>query len=187
MQTIDTELAGVKIVVPRRFGDARGDLAEVWNAADFAAVGIDARFIQDNHIRNPRRGTVRGLHYELPPAAQGKLVRVTRGALFDVVVDIRRGSPSFGRHFHSALSAENGRQIWIPPGFAHGCCTLEDDTEVHYRMTEYYRPALERGIAWNDPDIMIAWPVRAEEAILSERDRAMPRFAAQPDLFEYAA
>jgi dTDP-4-dehydrorhamnose 3,5-epimerase len=176
----------VKIVVPRRFGDTRGDLAEIWNAAAFAAAGIDARFVQDNHIRSPRRGTVRGLHYQVPPAAQGKLVRVTRGALFDVVVDIRRGSPSFGRHARSVLSAENGHQIWIPPGFAHGCCTLEDDTEVHYRMTEYYRPAQERGIAWNDPEIMIAWPITTEEAILSERDRALPRVAAQRDLFEHA-
>jgi dTDP-4-dehydrorhamnose 3,5-epimerase len=185
MNIIETDLRGVKIVVPRRFHDARGDLAEVWSAARFAEASIGSSFVQDNHIRNLRRGTVRGLHYQVPPAAQGKLVRVTRGALFDVVVDVRRGSPSFGRHAHSVLSAENGHQIWIPPGFAHGCCTLEDDTEVHYRMTEYYRPTLERGIAWNDPEIRIAWPVAPQAAILSERDRALPRFGEQRDLFEY--
>jgi dTDP-4-dehydrorhamnose 3,5-epimerase len=184
MEVIETALAGVKIVVPQRFDDARGDFSEIWNAERFAAAGITAAFVQDNFVRNRRRGVVRGLHYQLPPDAQGKLVRVTRGAVFDAVVDVRRGSSAFGHHATSILSAENGHTLWIPPGFAHGYCTLEDDTEVHYKVTAYYRPARERGIAWNDPELTIAWPIAPEEALLSARDRALPRLAAQPHLFE---
>jgi dTDP-4-dehydrorhamnose 3,5-epimerase len=171
--------------VPPRHTDARGDFSEVWNAARFAEAGIAAAFVQDNHVRNARKFTVRGLHYQIAPAAQGKLVCVMRGAIFDVVVDIRRGSPDFGRHAVSSISAENRRELWIPPGFAHGYCTLADDTEVAYKATEYYRPELERGIAWDDPEIMIAWPVSPAAALLSDRDRTLPRLAAQPDLFEF--
>ena len=140
--------------------------------------------MQDNHIRSPRRGTLRGLHYQLPPAAQGKLIRVTRGAIFDVAVDIRRGSPTFGQHAAVVLSADNWHQLWIPAGFAHGYCTLEDDTEVQYKVTDFYSPAHERGIAWDDPSLAIAWPVDIE-AMLSERDRMLPHLAAQPDIFAY--
>lgn len=185
MQVTETALPEVKIVVPQRFEDARGDFSEVWNADRFAAAGIVAAFVQDNHVRNRRKGTVRGLHYQLPPAAQGKLLRVTRGAICDAVVDIRRGSPNFGRHQTSVISAENRHELWVPPGFAHGYCTLEDDTEVQYRATEYYRPSLERGIAWDDPELMIAWPVSPKEALLSDRDRALPRLSEQHDIFEY--
>ena len=184
MEVIETTLAGVKIVVPQRFSDARGDFSEVWNAKHFADAGIVADFVQDNHVRNARKFTVRGLHYQISPAAQAKLVRVTRGAIFDVVVDIRRGSPGFGRHATSEISAENRRELWVPAGFAHGYCTLADDTDVTYKVTEYYRPELERGIAWNDPEIMIAWPVSPAAALLSDRDRKLPRLADQPDLFE---
>src|SRR5262245_48681416 len=124
MEVIETALPGVRIVVPKRFSDPRGEVSEVWNAARFEAVGMGAHFVQDNHVHNPRKDTVRGMHYQIAPAAQGKLVRVTRGAIFDVVLDIRRGSPNFGCHASSILSAENGHELWVPEGFAHGYCTL---------------------------------------------------------------
>jgi dTDP-4-dehydrorhamnose 3,5-epimerase len=181
----DTRLRDIKVIVPQRIGDARGFFSEVWNARLFSEIGIDAAFVQDNHIRNPVAATMRGLHYQLPPSAQGKLVRVTRGAIFDVAVDIRRGSPSFGHHVGEVLSAENWRQLWVPSGFAHGYCTLEDDTEVQYKVTDYYDPPRERGIAWNDPELGIAWPIEAERLIISDRDRRWPRLAEQADLFEH--
>ena len=125
------------------------------------------------------------MHYQISPAEQGKLLRVTRGSMFDVAVDIRRGSPTFGRHADAVLSADNWYQLWIPPGFAHGYCTLEDDTEVQYKVTAVYSPAHDRGIAWDDSEILITWPVTAETVILSDRDRKLPRLADQPDLFDY--
>jgi len=184
MKLFDTTLPEVKIVVPRRIVDARGLFCEVWNAREFASIGIDPNFVQDNHVSNPRKGTVRGLHYQIPPAAQGKLIRVSRGAIFDVAVDVRRRSPTFGRYAHAILTADNWKQFWVPIGFAHGYCTLEDDTEVQYKVTDFYSPAQDRGIAWNDPDIMIAWPVTAEDALVSERDQMHPRLDQQPDLLE---
>lgn len=186
MKFLDTALPDIRIVLPQRIGDVRGFFSEVWNARDFSSVGVHAVFVQDNHVRNPHKGTLRGLHYQVPPAAQGKLLRVTRGAVFDVAVDIRRGSPSFGRHAAAVLSADNWYQLWIPPGYAHGYCTLEDDTEVQYKVTDFYSPSCDRGIAWDDPRLMITWPVTAETATLSERDRNLPRLAEQTDLFEYA-
>jgi dTDP-4-dehydrorhamnose 3,5-epimerase len=187
MQIIDTALAEVKILLPRRISDRRGFLSEVWNARDFASAAIDAAFVQDNHIGNRLKGTLRGLHYQVPPAAQGKLIRVTRGSVVDVAVDIRRGSPTFGRFCTVVLSVDNWHQIWVPPGFAHGYCTLEDDTEVQYKVTDFYSLRHERGIAWNDPQLAIPWPVTPETATVSERDRMLPCLAAQPDLFEYRA
>ncbi len=171
--------------MPERIGDTRGFFSEVWSARALAAAGIDAAFVQDNHARSPRKGTLRGLHYQMPPTAQGKLVRVTRGAILDVAVDIRRRSPTFGHHADAVLSADNWRQLWVPPGFAHGYCTLEDDTEVQYKTTDYYSPPHERGIAWNDPALAIRWPLSGETVIVSDRDRALPRLAEQPDLFEH--
>jgi dTDP-4-dehydrorhamnose 3,5-epimerase len=185
MKFSDSWLPEVKVVLPKRIGDARGFFSEVWNAREFAAAGIEARFVQDNHVRNPLKGTVRGLHYQVNPAAQGKLLRVVKGAIFDVAVDVRRGSPTFGRHADAVLSADNWYQLWVPPGFAHGYCTLENDTEVQYKVTDFYSPPHERGIAWDDPDIMITWPVSSESAVISERDRKLPRLAMQSDLFEY--
>jgi dTDP-4-dehydrorhamnose 3,5-epimerase len=185
MQIFDTSLPEVKIVAPKRIGDARGFFSEVWNVRDFAEAGIMASFVQDNHIRNPLKGTLRGMHYQLAPATQGKLLRVTRGSIFDVAVDIRRGSPTFGLHAAAVLSADNWQQLWVPAGFAHGYCTLEDDTEVQYKVTGYYSPAHDRGIAWNDPALRINWPVMEDSVLLSERDRKHPRLADQPDLFEY--
>jgi dTDP-4-dehydrorhamnose 3,5-epimerase len=183
-RVIETALPEVKIITPQRIGDSRGFFSEVWNERDFAAVGIEVAFVQDNHIRNPLRGTLRGLHYQMRPTAQGKLVRVTRGAILDVAVDIRRGSPTFGRHAAVPLSAENWQQLWVPVGFAHGYCTLEDGTEVQYKVTDFYSPPHERGIAWNDPELAIHWPIDAEALIISDRDRALPWLAAQPDLFD---
>ena len=156
-------------------------------ARDFAAARIGAAFVQDNHARNPHKGTVRGLHYQVPPTAQGKLIRVTRGAVFDVAVDIRRGSPTFGQHAAAVLSADNWYQLWIPTGFAHGYCTLEDDTEVQYKTTDFYAPGQDRGIAWDDPDLRISWPVTGDNACLSDRDQSHPRLAQQKDLFEQPA
>jgi dTDP-4-dehydrorhamnose 3,5-epimerase len=186
MQIMDTALAEIKVVMSQRIGDTRGFFSEVWNARDFASVGIDAAFVQDNHVRNALKGTLRGLHYQVPPVAQGKLVRVTRGAIFDVAVDVRRGSPAFGRHAAAVLTADNWYQLWIPPGFAHGYCTLEDDTEVQYKTTDFYSPTYDHGIAWDDPALMITWPVTLETAIVSERDRTLPRLCEQTQLFDYS-
>src|SRR5476651_694570 len=187
MDLMNTALPEVKIVLPKRVGDARGFFSEVWNSRDFAAVDISAAFVQDNHIRNPLKRTLRGLHYQIGSAAQGKLLRVTRGAIFDVAVDIRRGSPTFGKHADAVLSADNWQQLWVPPGFAHGYCTLEDDTEVQYKVTGYYSPEHDRGIAWDDPDLRINWPVTGDTALLSERDKKHPRLSEQRDLFEYSS
>ena len=185
MKFVETWIPEVKIIIPERIGDRRGFFSEVWNARDFALAEIEARFVQDNHVRNPLKGTVRGLHYQIGAAQQGKLLRVTRGAIFDTAVDIRRGSPTFGRHADAVLSADNWYQLWVPPGFAHGYCTLDDDTEVQYKVTELYSPANDRGIAWNDPNILITWPVTADNAILSDRDGKLPLLSEQPDLFDY--
>src|SRR6202011_2343914 len=153
MHTMETALPEIKVLMPRRIGDVRGFFSEVWNARDFAAVGIEAAFVQDNHIRNPLKGTLRGLHFQVPPHAQGKLVRVTRGSIFDVAVDIRVGSSTFGQHVSAVISAANWTQIWIPAGFAHGYCTLEPNTEVIYKVTDYYAPDCDRGLQWDDADL----------------------------------
>jgi len=186
MEIIKTALPEIMIVVPRRIGDLRGFFSEVWNARDYLSVGINAGFVQDNHVHTTIKGTLRGLHYQITPAAQGKLVRVSRGAIFDVVVDIRRGSATFGRHVTDILSADNWRQMWVPPGFAHGYCTLEDDTEVQYKVNDFYSPRHDRGIRWNDPALMIKWPMPTETVIVSERDQRLPALAEQPDFFDYS-
>jgi dTDP-4-dehydrorhamnose 3,5-epimerase len=160
----------VKLIAPKIFRDERGFLSETYNARSFKAAGIDAGFVQDNHSLSRSKGVVRGLHFQAPPHAQGKLVRVTRGAIFDVAVDIRHGSPTFGRHVSAVLSADNWAQLWIPVGFAHGFCTLEPDTEVLYKVTDYYAPECDRGIEWNDPALGIAWPIAPADAILSPKD-----------------
>ncbi len=177
MQVRDTEIADVKLILPARHGDARGFFSETWNRRDLAAAGIDVDFVQDNHARSAAAGTVRGLHFQLAPAEQGKLVRVVRGALFDVALDLRRDRASYGRHVAVELSAAAWNQLWIPPGFAHGYCTLAADTEILYKTTQHWVVELERGIRWDDPALGIDWPVRAVAAVVSEKDLAWPALA----------
>ena len=164
----------VRLLVPDWFHDERGYFSETYSRRDFAAAGITDEFIQDNHSLSTKSGTVRGLHYQLAPFVQAKLVRVLRGTIFDVAVDLRRGSPTFGLHVAQTLSAGAWNQMFVPVGFAHGFCTLEPDTEVVYKVTAHYSRAHDRGIRWDDPALAIAWPVAAGAAVLSEKDRAMP-------------
>lgn len=182
---IDTlAIPDVKRLTPRRFQDERGFFSETYSDRSWAAAGLPAvPFVQDNHAYSRAKGVVRGLHYQLPPDAQGKLVRVTRGSILDVAVDIRRASPTFGRHVSAVLSAENGAQLWVPEGFAHGYVTLEPDTEVIYKVTRPYAPASERGILWDDPGLKIDWGVAADAALLAPKDRTHPRLADASDLF----
>jgi len=168
MHVITTELAGLLIVEPKVFGDARGFFFESYQRERYLAAGIDADFVQDNCSRSCR-GTLRGLHYQLA-RPQGKLVFVTRGEVVDVAVDLRRASPTFGRSVSTVLSESNHRQIYVPPGFAHGFCVTSDSADFCYKCTEYYRPADERTLLWNDPALKIEWPA-VEPYILSEKDR----------------
>ena len=158
-------------------GHARGFFSETWSAREHLARGLEFAWVQDNHAYSVPRGTLRGLHYQRAPMAQDKLVRVTRGAVFDVAVDIRPGSPTFGRHVSAVLSAENWTQILVPKGFAHGYVTLEPDTEVIYKVTAPYAPEHDAGIAWDDPALGIAWPVPRAEIVLSDKDTRQPRLA----------
>jgi dTDP-4-dehydrorhamnose 3,5-epimerase len=176
-------LAGPLLIAPRRHGDHRGFFMETYSARDFAALGIPDPFVQDNHSLSAAAGTVRGLHFQIPPHSQAKLVRVLRGAILDVAVDIRRSSPTYGRHVAVELSASNAYQLYIPVGFAHGFCTLEPDTEVAYKVTDLYAPECDRAIAWNDPDLALPWPVGPDRAQLSEKDRRAPRLRDLPPCF----
>ena len=187
MDVQPTEIADVKVLVPVRHGDHRGFFSEVYNRKRLEEAGISIDFVQDNHSRSAERGTVRGLHFQVPPFAQAKLVRVVRGAVFDVAVDLRRGSPTLGRHVSVTLSAEEGNQMLIPVGFAHGLMTLEADTEVVYKVSDHYAPDHDRGILWNDPALGIAWPIPAAEAVLSDKDRAQPLLADFETPFAYRA
>ncbi|MEP3783583.1 dTDP-4-dehydrorhamnose 3,5-epimerase [Ascidiaceihabitans sp.] len=167
-----TPLDGVLILTPARFGDARGFFSESWNRATMRDAGLDLEFVQDNHSLSARKGTLRGLHFQTPPMAQDKLVRCGRGALYDVAVDIRSGSATFGQWFGVELSAENGRQLLVPAGFAHGFVTLQDDTEICYKCTAPYAPDCDAGIAWDDPDIGVNWGI--SEPVLSDKDATAP-------------
>ena len=175
MDIIQCEIPAVKILKPKKFGDQRGFFSETYNKSALAERGIDLDFVQDNHSLSRKRGVVRGLHFQVPPFAQAKLLRVVRGAIFDVAVDLRRGSATFGQHVARKVSREAWSQILVPIGFAHGFCTLEPDTEVIYKVTEYYAPEHDQGILWSDPDLKIDWPVAEAEAIVSENDRTHPR------------
>lgn len=175
MQVIATKLPDVKVIRPEVFGDARGFFLETWNRRAFAAAGIDAEFVQDNQSRSAR-GTLRGLHYQIRQP-QGKLVRVGRGAVFDVTVDLRRSSPSFGQWVGVTLSDENHDMLWVPPGFAHGFVVLSETADCFYKCTDYYAPEHERSILWNDPMLAIDWPLPADiEPLLSDKDRAAVPF-----------
>lgn len=171
MKIEQTKLPGVLILTPARFGDARGFFSESWNRKTLAAQGIDFDFVQDNHSLSARVGTVRGLHFQSPPHAQTKLVRCGKGCLFDVAVDIRRGSPTYGQWIGEELSFENGRQLLIPAGFLHGFVTRAPDTEIIYKCTDYYAPDCDGAIRFDDPDIGIDWGLPAGvEALLSDKD-----------------
>lgn len=169
MKVTLTALEEVLVLEPRVFGDERGFVFESFNQRTFRdATGIDVRFVQDNHSRS-RRNVLRGLHYQIPPMAQGKLVRVVHGEVYDVAVDVRRASPTLGRWVAQVLSADNALQLWIPPGFAHGFLVLSEYADVLYKTTEFYSPAHERALAWDDPQLAIDWPMR--NPILSSKDR----------------
>lgn len=177
MKAIATALREVILLEPRRFDDVRGSFCETFNERTFGEAGIRCRFVQDNQSLSRRVGTVRGLHFQTEPFAQDKLVRVGRGRIFDVAVDIRRDSPTFKRHVAAELSAANGRQLFVPAGFAHGFCTLEADTEVLYKTSAFYSPQHDAGILWCDPDLAIPWPVDPADAVLSDSDRRRPILA----------
>lgn len=177
MNVVRTAIDGMLILEPAVFGDARGFFMESYNAREFDRVlGAEVRFVQDNHSRSAH-GVLRGLHYQLPPHAQGKLVRVTRGEVFDVGVDLRRGSPSFGRWAGVTLSADNHRMVWLPPGLAHGFLVTGDGADFLYKTTDYYAPHAERGLRWDDPALGIEWPALAQPPTLAARDAAAPLLA----------
>jgi len=171
------DLQGVLEIWPMRHADDRGFFSEVWNRDLWSECGIDENFVQDNHSLSKKRGVLRGLHYQSPPMAQAKLVRVTRGAVFDVAVDIRSGSPTFGRWVATILSAELWNQLFIPAGFAHGFLTLEPESEIAYKVSAPYSAQHDRAIRFDDPDIAIEWPIVADALILSDKDRSAPRLS----------
>lgn len=178
--------APVRLLEPDRYSDARGWFTETYSERSFAALGIAARFVQDNHSYSRRPFTLRGLHFQVPPHAQDKLVRCIRGRIWDVAVDVRVGSPTYGRHVAAELSAENGRQLFVPIGFAHGFLTLEPDTEVTYKCSALYAPGSESGLIWNDADLALPWPLPAgAEPELSPKDRLLPPFAEFQSSFAY--
>jgi len=183
MQIEPLAIGDVKLVEPTVVRDGRGVFSETYSKRALAEAGIDAAFVQDNHSLSVAKGVVRGLHFQIPPRAQDKLVRVIRGSILDVAVDIRYGAPTYGQHVAVVLSADNWRQLWVPKGFAHGFCTLEPNTEVLYKVTDYYAPQHDRGLAWDDPALGIDWPVTPESAILSEKDRHHPKLAELPTYF----
>ena len=180
-----TALSGVLILTPARHGDDRGFFSESWNRARLEKAGIHLDFVQDNHSFSAQKGTVRGLHFQSDPHAQDKLVRCGRGSLFDVAVDIRRGSPSYGRWIGEELSFENGRQLLVPRGFLHGFVTLEPNTEIIYKCTDYYAPECDGAVRWNDPDIGIDWPLDGATPMLSGKDEAAPLLADFDTPFTY--
>jgi dTDP-4-dehydrorhamnose 3,5-epimerase len=182
-EIIETALPGVLVLSPRVFADDRGYFGETYNARTFGEIGIEVSFVQDNQSISARSGTVRGLHFQIPPMAQAKLVRVVKGSVLDVAVDLRQGSPTYGQHVTRMLSAANQEQLFLPAGFAHGFCTREDDTVVLYKASNFYSPTHERGIRWNDPALAIDWGVTEAEAFLSLRDQGYPRFAELSESF----
>ncbi len=172
MNFIPSDLQGVFLIEPDVHRDSRGFFVESYSVESFAKGGIGVTFVQDNHSLSVAKGVLRGMHFQLPPHAQSKLLRATRGAIYDVVVDLRTASPTFGQWRGFELSADNFRQLFVPAGFAHGFCTLSENTEVQYKVDRHYAPASDAGIRWNDPDIAIAWPVA--DPVLSGRDSAWP-------------
>jgi dTDP-4-dehydrorhamnose 3,5-epimerase len=185
MIVTDTLFPEVKILTPTRYQDDRGFFSETFSQKTFSKADISLYFVQDNHAYSVKRGTVRGLHFQTHPFAQDKLIRVIRGAILDVIVDIRWGSPTFGRHVSFELSAADWNQVFVPTGFAHGLCTLEPDTEVIYKVSNFYSPAHDKGIRWDDPALGIDWQIAPDEASLSPKDRVLPLLADLPRYFTY--
>lgn len=169
-----TDFPGLFVIKPKVFEDRRGFFMETFNSREFQEAGIDVRFVQDNHARSEQAGVIRGLHFQTPPSAQAKLVRVSAGTVLDVVVDIRKGSPMYGKWFAAELSADNKLQLFIPRGFAHAYLTLSTGTEFQYKVDAFYDPQRDAGIRWNDPDIAIDWPDL--DPILSDKDKTLPSF-----------
>ena len=174
MKFTQLEIQGVILIEPKMFMDPRGFFYESYRRSLFAENGIEPEFVQDNHSRSSK-GVLRGLHFQAPPRAQGKLMRVIKGSVFDVAVDIRKASPTYRKHIHCVLSAENRKILYVPPGFAHGFCVLEDDTEFLYKVTDVYAPDHEGGVLWSDPALAIDWPDLGMEYILSEKDKKYPK------------
>lgn len=185
MKVEPTPLSGVLILTPARFGDSRGFFSESWSRKRMQEAGVDLDFVQDNHSLSAQVGTVRGLHFQAPPHAQAKLVRCGRGRLFDVAVDIRKGSPTYGKWFGIELSFENGKQLLIPAGFLHGFVTREPETEIVYKCSDYYAPDCDGGVRFDDPDIGIDWGIDPEQAITSEKDAKAPLLAEFDSPFVY--
>jgi dTDP-4-dehydrorhamnose 3,5-epimerase len=185
MQVTALDLPDAYLVTPRRIADARGFFVEHYNKRTLAAHGLHFEFIQDNASLSVRKGTVRGLHFQTPPSSQTKLVSVMSGAVLDVMVDIRHGSPAYGRHIAVELTAESGQQLLVPRGMAHGYCTLADDTLVLYKVDAFYDPERDKGLQWDDPDLGIRWPVPAADAVLTDKDRKHPRLRDLPRYFEW--
>lgn len=183
----ELDIPDVYFITPKKIGDSRGFFMELFRQETFRSQVGDFAFVQENCSMSIESGTVRGLHFQLPPRAQGKLVSCTQGALLDVALDIRTGSPTFGRHVARRLTAQNGEQLWVPPGFAHGFCTLMPNTVISYKLTDYYSPEHDRGLLWNDPALGIDWPVAAEKAILSDKDKAQPRLADLSSAFQFGS
>ena len=186
MQIERLDIEDILLVTPARRRDQRGFFSETYRKDVLTAEGVSAEFIQENHVYSAERGVLRGLHFQIPPRAQGKLVRCTRGAILDVGVDIRQGSPTYGRHVAVELSTANWRQLWVPPGFAHGYVTLEPDCEVIYQVTDYWAPDCERGIAWDDPSLGIDWRLSPTNLVLADKDRKHPRLADVEPTFQYS-
>lgn len=173
-----TDIEGVLLLTPKRFADNRGHFVESWNRDRFHAAGVTYDFVQDNESRSLEKGTVRGLHYQAPPRAQAKLVRVAHGAVIDIAVDVRNGSPTFGKHVRALLSAENGMQILVPAGFLHGFATLEANTILCYKVTDFYSAAHDGAVLWNSPELGLDWGIDPSTAVLSEKDSKAPPYSA---------
>lgn len=185
MDVRNLELSGLILLRPQRFSDARGYFAETYHEKAFQAAGVTARFVQDNQSYSAKRATIRGLHFQLPPAAQAKLVRVLQGSVYDVAIDLRVGSPTYGSWIGETLTADRGEQLFVPRGFGHGFCTLQPETIVAYKVDEFYAPASDSGLIWDDPTLAIEWPIASGEAVLSDKDLKLGRFADFVSPFRY--